>query len=85
VDALGAVKVNVKRAADGGGGGVAVALMVALAACGGDTENVLLVDVGVDAGDVLLGSGCWENLDAEPSFSTADRRSGADGERQDRR
>lgn len=43
----------------------AVAPMLALAACGGDTETVLLGSVEADAGVVHLGSGCWEHLDAE--------------------
>lgn len=42
-----------------------VALLVALAACGSSTENVLLGDVYADVGGVSLGSGCWQHLDAE--------------------
>lgn len=43
-----------------------IVLAAGLAACsgGGGTETVLLGAVEVDAGNVVLGSGCWERLDA---------------------
>lgn len=44
---------------------VAVAALVALASCGLGTESVLLGDVQADVGGVSLGSGCYENLDAD--------------------